>query len=87
MDLGLSGKKAIVCASSQGLGFACATALAEEGAHVWINGRTAEKLAQSAEDIRNSTGNPNVFTAVGDLTIESQANLDAGTAARCSAGR
>ena len=55
MDLGLTGKKAIVCASSQGLGFACATALAEEGVHVWINGRTAEKLTASAEKIRQAT--------------------------------
>ena len=70
MDLGLAGKKALVCASSQGLGFACATALAQEGAHVWINGRTAEKLEKSAENIRTATGNPNIFTAVGDLTTD-----------------
>ncbi|HKT71915.1 MAG TPA: SDR family oxidoreductase [Steroidobacteraceae bacterium] len=44
MDLQLSGRKAIVCASSQGLGLACARALAREGAQVWINGRDAQKL-------------------------------------------
>ena len=70
MDLGIAGKKAIVCASSQGLGFACAKALAAEGVHVWINGRTQEKLNKSAETIRQETGNPNVFTAVGDLTTD-----------------
>lgn len=70
MDLGLKNKKAIVCASSQGLGYACAVALAQEGAHVWINGRFADKLAQSAENIRVATDNPNVFTAVGDLTTD-----------------
>lgn len=70
MDLGLDGKKAIVCASSQGLGYACALALAQEGAHVWINGRYGEKLAESAEKIRAASGNPNVFTAVGDITTD-----------------
>ena len=70
MDLGLAGKKAIVCASSQGLGYACATALAQEGVHVWINGRYADKLAESAENIRKTTNNLNVFTAVGDLTTD-----------------
>ncbi|MGB1253925.1 MAG: SDR family NAD(P)-dependent oxidoreductase, partial [Candidatus Promineifilaceae bacterium] len=70
MDFGLTGKKALVCASSQGLGFACAVALAEEGVHVWINGRGVEKLMDSAEKIRTTTGNPNIFTAVGDLTTE-----------------
>lgn len=44
MDLQLTGKRAIVCASSQGLGLACATALAREGVEVLINGRDAQKL-------------------------------------------
>ena len=39
MDLGIAGCKAIVCASTQGLGLACATSLAREGCIVWINGR------------------------------------------------
>ncbi len=39
MDLGIAGRKAIVCASSRGLGFACAKALAEAGCEVVINGR------------------------------------------------
>lgn len=52
MDLGLSGKKAIVCASSQGLGRACAEALAAEGVDVVINGRDAEKLARVADELR-----------------------------------
>ena len=45
MDLGLKGRKALVCASSQGLGLACATALAQEGCEVFLNGRNADKLA------------------------------------------
>ena len=45
MDLGISGKKAIVCASSKGLGKGCAMALAEAGVDVTINGRDAAILA------------------------------------------
>ena len=51
MDLGIKGRKAIVCASSQGLGLACATSLAREGALVTINGRTADKLVAAAAEI------------------------------------
>ena len=39
MDLGISGRNAIVCASSKGLGKACALALAKEGVNVWISAR------------------------------------------------
>jgi 3-oxoacyl-[acyl-carrier protein] reductase len=51
MDLGLHGKKAIVCASSRGLGKACATALAREGCDVIINGRTEVPLEAAAAEI------------------------------------
>ncbi|MDP9082464.1 MAG: SDR family oxidoreductase [Pseudomonadota bacterium] len=56
MDLGIRGRKAIVCASSQGLGKACAQALAEAGVSLVINGRNRPLLAQTAEEIRESTG-------------------------------
>ncbi len=56
MDLGLSGKNAIVCASSRGLGRACAEALAAEGVAVVINGRDTDVLQQTAEEIRAATG-------------------------------
>jgi 3-oxoacyl-[acyl-carrier protein] reductase len=56
LDLGLKGRKAIVCASSQGLGLACATALAREGALVTINGRTADKLEAVAAQIKAAVG-------------------------------
>ncbi len=52
MDLGLEGKRAIVCASSQGLGLACAESLAREGCEVFINGRDVGKLAAAADGIR-----------------------------------
>ena len=55
MDLGIEGRSAIVCASSQGLGNACALALASEGVNVIINGRDAEKLSVTAEKIRKLT--------------------------------
>jgi 3-oxoacyl-[acyl-carrier protein] reductase len=56
MDLGIGGRIAVVCASSRGLGKACALALAQEGCEVLINGRDAESLAHTAQDILRSTG-------------------------------
>ena len=44
MDLGIQGKKAIVCASSKGLGKACALSLVQEGVDVIINSRNEEDL-------------------------------------------
>jgi 3-oxoacyl-[acyl-carrier protein] reductase len=51
MDLGIAGRKAIVCASSRGLGFACAQSLAEAGCEVVINGRDEKKLAAAAAEL------------------------------------
>src|ERR1700686_2930624 len=56
MDLGIAGRKAIVCASSRGLGKACARALAEAGCEVVINGRDAKKLEAAAAEIAKATG-------------------------------
>ncbi len=56
MDLGIAGKKAIVCASSRGLGKACALALAHEGVDVIINGRSSQPLQAAAEEIAAGTG-------------------------------
>ena len=69
MDLGIAGRKAIVSASSQGLGLACATALAREGVHVVINGRDADKLAKAGEQLRKATG-ASVQTVVADITTD-----------------
>jgi 3-oxoacyl-[acyl-carrier protein] reductase len=52
MDLGISGRRAIVCASSKGLGRACAEALLAEGVRVVINGRDPDRLARTAEELR-----------------------------------
>ncbi len=56
MDLGISGRRAIVCGSSLGLGRGCALALAEAGVSLVINGRNAAKLDETADEIRRATG-------------------------------
>ena len=56
MDLGIAGRKAIVCASSRGLGRACAKALAEAGCEVVINGRDRERLLATATELHRATG-------------------------------
>jgi 3-oxoacyl-[acyl-carrier protein] reductase len=56
MDLGIAGRKAIVCASSRGLGRACAKALAEAGCEVVINGLDPQRLAATAAELRSATG-------------------------------
>ena len=56
MDLGIAGRKAIVCASSRGLGRACAQALAQAGCEVVVNGRDAVRLEETAAAIRAATG-------------------------------
>jgi len=56
MDLGIKGRTAIICASSRGLGKACATALAREGVSVVINGLDEARLSAAAQEIRDLTG-------------------------------
>ena len=69
MELGIGGKWAIVCASSKGLGFGCAKALALEGVNVVINSRSSESLAVAADSIR-SISSSKVISVVGDVTTE-----------------
>lgn len=69
MDLGIRGRSAIVCASSQGLGHACARALALEGCAVVINGRHAAKLEAVAAALREETG-ASVTAVAADLNTE-----------------
>jgi 3-oxoacyl-[acyl-carrier protein] reductase len=69
MDLGLGGRKAIVCASSGGLGRACAASLAREGAGVVINGRDPERLRATGEAIRRDTG-ADVLEVAADLSTD-----------------
>src|SRR6476659_3989933 len=67
MDYGISGKTAIVCAASQGLGKGCAMALAREGVHLAINARGADALNATADEIRGATG-VNVVVIAADIT-------------------
>ena len=69
MDLGIEGRKAIVCAASKGLGKACATSLAREGVDVTICARTAETLEATAEEIR-AVGGGAVNTVACDITSD-----------------
>jgi len=78
MDLGLQGKKAIVCAASKGLGKASAMALAREGVELVITARTAETLEATAAEIRTATG-AKVTAVAGDIST------DAGRAAALAA--
>ncbi|MDO8430888.1 MAG: SDR family NAD(P)-dependent oxidoreductase [Candidatus Binatus sp.] len=57
MDLGIASRKAIVCASSRGLGRACAEALPKEGVQVVINGRDAARLEQALVEFRAAGAN------------------------------
>ena len=66
MDLGIAGRKAIVCASSKGLGRACAMALARAGCAVIVNGRDPARLEATTREIREKTG-ADVVAVVGDL--------------------
>jgi 3-oxoacyl-[acyl-carrier protein] reductase len=67
MDLGIKGRKAIVCAASKGLGRACAMSLAREGVDVVITARTAADLERTADEIRRETG-VKVTAVPGDIT-------------------
>ena len=68
MDLGIKGRRAIVCASSKGLGRACAMALANEGVHVTLTARGAEALAKTAAEIRKANPGVTVTEIAGDIT-------------------
>ena len=75
MDLGITGKRAVVCASSKGLGLGCAEALAAEGCDLVMNARGAEALEAAADAIRAAYG-VDVVTVVADVsTTEGQAKL------------
>lgn len=67
MDLGISGRKALLSGASRGLGKACAFALAREGVAVTIMARTRKVLEQTCDEIRRATG-VTVTPVVGDIT-------------------
>ena len=69
MDLGLNGKRALVCAASKGLGLGCARALAEAGVDLVINARGADALEAAAVAIRADFG-VEVVAVAADITTE-----------------
>lgn len=68
MDLGINGRRAFISASSQGLGYACARALAREGVKVVLNGRDPQKLQLAAERLREEVPGAEVQVVAADLT-------------------
>jgi 3-oxoacyl-[acyl-carrier protein] reductase len=71
MELGLSGRVALVAASSRGLGRACATELAREGASVVVNSRSAPAAEAAAQEIQAETA-ASVVGVGADLSSESE---------------
>lgn len=75
MDLGIAGKRALVCASSKGLGLGCAEALAEAGVNLIMNARGSDALEASAARLRDTYG-VEVVTEVCDVTsLQGQAQV------------
>ena len=71
MDLGLEGRRALVCGASKGLGFAVAEALVREGAQVIVNSRNEGSLRSAAEQLETRTGKRAGWLAA-DLTQPDQ---------------
>ena len=69
MDLGIRGKRGLVCAASKGLGRACAEALAEAGVDLVVNARGAETLEAAAQEIAARHG-VSVTPVAADITTE-----------------
>jgi Short-chain dehydrogenases of various substrate specificities len=67
VDLGIKGRRALVCASSKGLGRGCAMALAAEGVNLTLTARGAEALAKTAADIRKAFPGIEVNEVAGDI--------------------
>jgi NAD(P)-dependent dehydrogenase (short-subunit alcohol dehydrogenase family) len=67
MDLGLSGKRALVTGSTAGIGFAAARALAREGAQVTVNGRTAARVDAAVEQLEREVPGAKVSGVAADL--------------------
>ena len=75
MDLGIAGRNALVCASSRGLGRACAAELARAGARVVINGLDAARLASAREELARETGAEIIAVAADVATEEGRSAL------------
>lgn len=75
MDLGIAGRRAIVCGSTDGLGFACAEALADAGVEVLVNGRTQERVDAACSRLAAVPGRKVLGAAADVSTAEGRAAL------------
>ncbi len=75
MDLGIAGKRAIVCAASKGLGRGCALALAREGVLVTVSARTQSAIEAAARTIETETGRAVLAVAADVTTSNGRADL------------
>lgn len=75
MDLGIKGKRALVCASSKGLGLGCAEALAEAGVNLVMNARGSDALESEAARLRSEHGVEAQTVACDVTTAEGQARV------------
>ena len=75
LDFGIAGKKAIVCASSKGLGFGCANALAAVGVNLVMCARGADRLHESANQLRKKHGVEITEVACDVTTEEGRAEI------------
>src|SRR5436190_20945946 len=73
MNLGISGRRALVCAASRGLGRGCAEALADAGVEVTIVARGEEALRKTADEIRARSGAHVHFVATDITTADGRA--------------
>jgi NAD(P)-dependent dehydrogenase (short-subunit alcohol dehydrogenase family) len=84
MDLGLTGKRALITGSTAGIGFAAAEALAREGARVIINGRTQARVDSALAQLRKAVPNGQLEGVAADVSgaagcarlIEAHADVD-----------
>lgn len=74
MDLKIKNKIALVTGSTAGIGYAIAEALANEGAEVFVNGRTSERVNQAVENLVKKTGNKNIKGLAADFANVNQVN-------------
>lgn len=72
MDLKIKNKIALVTGSTAGIGFAIAKALANEGAHIVVNGRTAQRVDHAVEQLKKETGNENIQGIIADFADKAQ---------------
>jgi NAD(P)-dependent dehydrogenase (short-subunit alcohol dehydrogenase family) len=72
MDLKIKNKIALVSGSTAGIGYAIAKALANEGATVYVNGRTVERVNTAVEKLKQETGNPDIHGIAADFSDNQQ---------------